>query len=296
MAVTIKDALAELLSTQDGDGAFPTPIPGLAIMRSSKPVMPNHRIYRPALCLVLQGAKSITLGEATLSYGEGEALVVAMEVPALGSITQASATKPYIGMTLEFDIAILRDVMTELDDADIEDGPRLGVFVQDVDQRLADCVLRLVRLIDTPRAIPVLFPAIMREISYWLLTGPNAGELYRLAVPDGHARRLGEALHLLRTNFSRPVRMEELAEAAGMSLSSFYKHFKTLTSMTPLQYQKQLRLLEARRLMQNRAANVAGAAYRVGYESASQFSREYARMFGAPPKRDVAQSDPAPAY
>jgi AraC-like DNA-binding protein len=147
--------------------------------------------------------------------------------------------------------------------------------------------VRLVRLLATPKAIPVLYPSIMREIYYWLLSGPNAGAICKIALPNGHTQRIADAIYVLRENFSRSIRIEELAATARMSPSSFHQHFKTLTSMTPLQYQKQLRLLEARRLMVSDAANVTRAALQVGYESPSQFSREYARMFGTPPKRDA---------
>ena len=161
------------------------------------------------------------------------------------------------------------------------------MFVDALVSPVADCVARLIRLLDTPGAVPILYPSIMRELSFWLLTGPSGGRIARLALPSGHAQRIADAINVMREDIARPVRVEELAGAARMSPSSFHKHFKMLTSMTPLQYQKQLRLLEARRLMTADAANVANAAYRVGYESPSQFSREYARMFGAPPKRDV---------
>jgi transcriptional regulator GlxA family with amidase domain len=155
---------------------------------------------------------------------------------------------------------------------------------------LTDCMLRLVRLLDLPQAVPVLFPAIMREICFWLLTGENGGEVCKLALPDSHTRRIASAIYLLRDNFTRAIRVRELADAARMSVSSFHEHFKALTSMTPLQYQKQLRLLEARRLLLAGGLSVSGAAYRVGYESASQFSREYSRMFGGAPRLDIAEA------
>jgi AraC-like DNA-binding protein len=154
--------------------------------------------------------------------------------------------------------------------------------------------VRLVRLLATPKAIPVLYPAIMREISFWLLTGKNCGEVARVVLPNSRTRRLAEAIQILRDDYVRPIRIDELASVAHMSPSSFHQHFRTLTSMTPLQYQKQLRLLAARRLMTASGINVAAAAYQVGYESASQFSREYARMFGMPPKRDVIEWKLAP--
>lgn len=163
-----------------------------------------------------------------------------------------------------------------------------GVFVTDFDGPLADCVQRAIRLLDTPRAIPVIAPMIMREIGYWLLTGAHGGEVAKLVLANGHVERVVSAIHDLRNRFTETVRVEELASVAQMSLSAFHRQFKALTSMTPLQYQKQLRLLEARHLMLTGAANAEAAAYRVGYESPSQFSREYARMFGAPPRRDIA--------
>jgi transcriptional regulator GlxA family with amidase domain len=149
-------------------------------------------------------------------------------------------------------------------------------------------MLRLIRLLETPAAIPVLAPAALREVYYWLLTGPDGAAIARLALAEGNTQRIARAMTLLRDNFTRPIRVAELAEAAGMSPSSFHEHFKALTAMTPLQYQKQLRLLEAQRLLVAGDIDAARAAYRVGYESASQFSREYARMFGAPPARHAA--------
>jgi transcriptional regulator GlxA family with amidase domain len=164
-----------------------------------------------------------------------------------------------------------------------------SVFVEDLREPLADCLVRLIRLLSMPNAIPILYPSIMREICFWLLTGPHADEVRRFALPNGQTQRITRAIQILREQYSRPLRIEELAVAAGMSASSFHQHFRALTAMTPLQYQKQLRLLEARRLLIDGGINTAHAAYRVGYESASQFSREYARMFGQPPKRDVTE-------
>ncbi|MBY0382731.1 MAG: AraC family transcriptional regulator [Xanthobacteraceae bacterium] len=179
------------------------------------------------------------------------------------------------------------DVLDNLDHPPRPGAERTsGVFVQDVGGPLADSLLRLLQLLDTPAALPVLQSSILHEIYFWLLTGPNSAEICKLATVDSHTERLSRAIHLLR-DLSRPVRTEQLAAAAQMSLSSFHQHFKALTSMTPLQYQKHLRLLEARRLMLTDAATATTAAYQVGYESPSQFSREYARMFGAPPRRDV---------
>jgi AraC-like DNA-binding protein len=272
-----------------GHGLFVTPIEGLSFMRSNEATAPNHMIYRPALCLVIQGSKSVMLGNKILHYRPMQALVVSVELPAFGRVTGASTSEPYLGITVEFDVGVMREVMEQLDAPPKPSGSAgLGVFVSDFDGPLADCVLRLIRLLDTPNALAVLARSVLREICFWLLTGPHGGEVCKIARPDSHTQRVANAIYVLRDHFARAVRIEELAQAAQMSPSSFHQHFKTLTSMTPLQYQKQLRLLEARSLMTEHAAKVETAAYRVGYVSSSQFSREYSRMFGTPPKRDVA--------
>jgi AraC-like DNA-binding protein len=276
-------------------GLIETPVPGLVIMTSTHARLPRHIVFRPSLCVIVQGAKRLMLDELRLDYAAGQALVVALEVPALGHVTMASEAEPYIGLNLDLDPAILQEVLEVLDHPPRPGEGSVGLFVADVDDELRASMLRLLKLLDRPAAIPVLYPAIMREISYWLLTGPYGGEVAKLALPDGHARRIAGAIRLLRDSFDRPLPMEELAAAARMSPSSFYQHFKTLTSMTPLQYQKQLRLLAARRRMLAEEINVETAAFGVGYESASQFSREYARMFGTPPKRDVLNLRATPA-
>ncbi len=288
---------AALLRHTSGDGIVQTAIDGLLLMRWSEAALPHHALYRPALCVTVQGAKQVMFGDKVFDYGPMQALVVSVEMPGLGQVVQASRAAPFLGLALAFDVDVMRGVMDRLETPPAPGpGPRPGVFVDDVDGPLADCVLRLVRLLDTPQAVPVLFPSIMREICFWMLTGPHGGEICKLALPSGSTQRIADAIHRLRDDFARPVRIEQLAAAARMSPSSFHQHFKALTTMSPLQYQKQLRLLEARRLMIADGANAMNAAYRVGYESASQFSREYTRMFGAPPKRDVAEMRALPAH
>lgn len=271
-----------------GQGVFPTPIGGFHIVRSFKERMRMRQVYKPSLCIVLQGAKEITLGEDTLHYGAMECLAVGMTLPATGRIVEAGPDAPYTGLMLELDVAMIRDVLEQLEAPPARparSGPCL--FVRQVDSPLAECALRLLRMCETPQAAPILFPSVMREICYWLLTGPNGGELCKLLEPESNAARVARALHLIHENVARTLRMEELAAVARMSQSSFHQHFKAMTSMTPLQFQKQLRLLEARRLMVMEDTNVSDAAYQVGYESASQFSREYSRLFGVAPKRDA---------
>ena len=224
---------------------------------------------------------------ARLGAGAGQALVVSVEMPAFGRVAQASPTEPYLGVIIEFDPAVMREVAEGLDAPPSGKDLGPGALVTDLNGQLIDCTLRTIRLLETPKAIPVLYPAIMREICYWLLTGPHGGEVMRMTLANSHAQRVVKAIHTLRDRFAEPIRIDELASIAKMSPSAFHRQFKAITAMTPLQYQKQLRLLEARRLIVAEAANVETAAFQVGYESPSQFSREYSRMFGAPPRRDV---------
>lgn len=272
-----------------GEGLLPTPVEGLALFRATDTVSPSHTLYKPCLCVVAQGAKQVSFGKGMLQYDEQQCLIVSIDLPVVGRVTQASAAVPYLAMAVELDVRIMRAVMAELDNPP---RPReevaSGIFVETLAEPLADCFLRLVRMLESPGAV-VLYPSIMREICFWLLTGAHGAEVCKLTLPGSHTLRIAEAISLLRDNFARCVRVEQLASTAKMSPSSFHQHFKALTSMTPLQYQKQLRLLEARRLMLAEGINVSSAAYQVGYESASQFSREYSRMFGAAPKRDAME-------
>lgn len=289
MSEELLAAVGRYTARQAGESPFATAIEGFTILRSEREKRTSHMILKPALCVVVQGAKWTSFGERRFEYRAGQALVVSVEMPAFGRVTEASPTEPFLGLVMEFDLAIMREVLQGLETPPARGGrPGHGVFVTHFDGALADCVLRAVRLLDTPQAIGMLYPSIMREVCYWLLTGPQGGAVARMTLAGNHAHRVINAVHVLRARFAEPVRVEELAAIAQLSPSAFHRHFKSLTSMTPLQYQKQLRLLEARRLMVTNAANVESAAFEVGYESPSQFSREYTRMFGTPPRRDVA--------
>ncbi|PMS17677.1 AraC family transcriptional regulator [Trinickia dabaoshanensis] len=289
MTRALVESVKRYTESQSGQSPFVTPIEGVTILRSDHERHPSHLLMKPALCVVVQGAKWTTFGGKRYDYRAGQALVVSVELPAMSRIVQASPDEPYLCVVIELDLAVMREVMEQLDRPPVPDGELgHGVFVADFDGPLADCVQRTMRLLDTPHAIPVIAPMIMREICYWLLTGRYGAEVAKLVLANGHVERVVSAIHDLRHRFAETVRIEELASVAQMSLSAFHRQFKALTSMTPLQYQKQLRLLEARHLMLTGAANAEAAAYRVGYESPSQFSREYARMFGAPPRRDIA--------
>ena len=288
MSRALADALMRYTDGQTGESPFMTAIDGLMIMRSDHPKPPTHMLSRPALCIVAQGAKWGTFGGQRLEYRAGQALVIGVETPSVGQVFEASPGEPCLVLAFELDRAMMRSVADGLASPPKASGEvGRGVFVADFQGPLADCALRLVRLLETPDAISTLHPVIMREISYWLLTGPQGGEIARLTLASSPSQRLISALHALRLRFREVVRISDLAVIARLSVSAFHRQFKTLTGMSPLQYQKQLRLLEARRLMISAAVNVEAASLQVGYESPSQFSREYARLFGAPPKRDA---------
>jgi AraC-like DNA-binding protein len=281
-------AILRYTERQSGESPFTTAIDHLVIIRSDHPKPPSHMIFKPSMCVVAQGAKWATFGGDRLEYRAGQTLVIGVETPSIGRVVEASPGAPCLVLAFGLDLMIMRSVAEELGSPPRPSGePGRGVLVTDFQGPLADCALRLVRLLDTPQAIPALYPVIMREICYWLLTGPHGGDIARLTLANSPSRPVMNALHSLRDRFRETVRIEELAAIARLSASAFYRQFKALTAMTPLQYQKQLRLLEARRLMVSNAVNVETASFQVGYESPSQFSREYARLFGASPKRDT---------
>jgi AraC-like DNA-binding protein len=281
-------AILRYIDRQSGESPYLTAIDRMMIMRSDQPKPPNHMIFQPSMCIVAQGAKWAAFGAERFEYRAGQALVIGVETPSIGRVVEASPGEPCLVLAFELDLAVMRSVAE-----DLEAPPRVsgeagrGVLVTDFQGPLADCALRMVRLLDTPAAIPALYPIIMREICYWLLTGPHGGDIARLTLTNSPSQPVIRALHSLRERFRETVRIDDLAALARLSASAFHRQFKALTAMTPLQYQKQLRLLEARRLMITQAVNVEMAAYQVGYESPSQFSREYGRMFGIPPKQDV---------
>jgi AraC-like DNA-binding protein len=290
MTGQLAEALRRYTDDHPGESPYATAIDSMVIMRSDHPKPPNHMISRPAICIVAQGAKWAMFGDSKLEYRAGEALLIGVETPSTGRVVHASPAEPCLVLAFELDLAVLRSVAERLETPPGASGQSgRGVLVTDFQGPLADCALRLVRLLDTPRAIAMLHPIIMQEICYWLLTGPHGGDVARLARADSPSQPVIRAMHSLRRRFREPVRIDDLAAIARMSPSAFHRRFKALTSLTPLQYQKQLRLLEARRLMVSRARNVEAAAFEVGYESPSQFSREYARMFGAPPRRDFVR-------
>ncbi|NJL80909.1 MAG: AraC family transcriptional regulator [Richelia sp. RM2_1_2] len=284
--------LADLLTRHtDGKGCgfHQTNIDKLQFGRETSVATKLHGVSEPMLAIVVQGKKKALLGEESYSYGEAQYLAISVDLPISGFITEATPDRPYLGFKLNLDERQLCDIITNQIklNASKKKNSVVGFFVSTADAPLLDCALRLTKLLDTPQDIPMLAPMIIREIYYRLLIGEQGEAVRQIATSGSHMQRIAEAIKLIKADFTQPIQVEELAGLTKMSPSSFHHHFKKVTSMSPLQYQKQLRLLEARRLMLAENSNAANAAYQVGYESPSQFSREYSRMFGAPPIKDI---------
>lgn len=272
-----------------GDGEYQTAIEGLGISRRSMPSAPCHSSYRPCFAMVIQGAKSLQLGTDTINYGAGDYLLTSLDLPVAWRVVEASPEVPHFCITLAISPEKLLDLLSRADiqrPAEPAAGQR-GIVVNMATPELLDAAVRLLRLLDSPNDIAAMAPLIEQEILYRILTGPAGGQLINIAVADNHGHRIARAIAWLRENFARSLRIEDLAEHVNMSISSFHHHFKTITAMTPVQYQKQLRLHEARRLMLIERLDVGTAGHRVGYQSPSQFSREYSRLYGLSPLRDV---------
>jgi AraC-like DNA-binding protein len=272
-----------------GNGFHKTNIDKLEFTRESSVSAALPVLCEPILGIIVQGKKAALLGEETYRYGAAQYLAISVDLPISGFVVEATPDKPYLGFKLNLDPRQLCDIITAQtrSNASKKENSVRGLFVSNADAPLLDCALRLTRLLDTPQDIPILAPMIIREIYYRLLMGEQGEAVRQIATSGSNMQRIAEVIKLIKADFAQPMRVEDLAEQANMSPSSFHYHFKEVTSMSPLQYQKQLRLLEARRLMLAENSDAANAAYQVGYESSSQFSREYSRMFGAPPIRDI---------
>ena len=268
-----------------GGGLAQTPIPGLTTVRATAPSGLVHAISRPLVCLVLQGSKQVTMGAQSFAFGAGDSLLVTADVPTVSQITRASVAAPYFSLVLELDPAVIAELALQMRAVLVADDT--PVRVEPTDAEVADAGLRLMRLLDRPLSLPVLQAQLVRELHYWLLAGRHGTAIRRLGWPDSHARRVARAVAVLRAEFAKALPVERLAAMAGMSPSSFHQHFRAVTSLSPLQFQKRLRLIESRRLMLSEGTSASSAAFTVGYESVSQFTREYGRMFGASPVRDT---------
>jgi AraC-like DNA-binding protein len=264
------------------------PKPGLIFNRLSSPSEPLHGAMEPAFCVIAQGAKEITFGADRFRYDPAHYLIATVGMPGVGRIVEASSARPYLAVRVVLEPAIVTAAMVESGVVETRGGDSMkAAGTSPLDASLLDAMLRLVRLLDSPDQYRTIGPLVIREIVYRLLGGTQAGRLRHLAAFGGHANRMARAVGRLSGSFDKPVRVEELAGELGMSASGFHVHFKAVTGMSPLQFHKQLRLQEARRLMLDANLDAGEAGYRVGYEDRAHFSREYKRHFGEPPIRDV---------
>jgi AraC-like DNA-binding protein len=271
------------------DGMHQSRIPALAFFRSSTPSEHDAAsVYEPSLCIIAQGAKEVLVGGEVYRYDPAHWLVVSVDLPATSRVVEASANRPCLAVRISLDPAVVGDLLADGAAVPPLETPARAIAVTPADPLLLDAIMRLVSLLESPQDIGPLAPLVLCEITYRVLTGPQGGRLRQMASAGAPARRIATAIRWLKDHYADPLRIEGLAKQVKMSPSAFHLHFKNVTAMSPLQYQKRLRLQEARHLMLGDGLDAAEAAFRVGYESPSQFSREYRRLFGAPPRQDVA--------
>jgi AraC-like DNA-binding protein len=276
------------------DGNHQTAIEPLTLHRLSAPSLPTHGVLRPTFCLVAQGSKLTVLGEETHHHDSLRYLLLSVDLPLTVQVTEASPAEPYLGLCLDIDPRQIGALLLEMEGGDVAPPAAVAVTTRSLslsrtDSPLLDASLRLLRLLETPADVPMLAPPAVREILYRLLTGEQGGRLRQIAVQGSLTQRVARATEWIKRHYAEPLSIDTIAQEVCMSASGLHHHFKAVTALSPLQYQKHLRLQEARRLMLSEALDAATAGYRVGYQSPSQFSREYRRHFGAPPQRDLAR-------
>jgi AraC-like DNA-binding protein len=282
----VRDAIDHWTSAA---GRVVTDVPGLTLSRMDAVTGPLDLVYEPSMTLVAQGAKRVVLGEETFAYGPGQLLLATVDLPVQPQIVAASAAQPYLCLTLRLDPAVLAQLMTDGRLPLPQRGPpKRALVVSEAPLRLLDAFRRLLDVLAEPQDLPMLAPLILREILYRLLLSEQGERLREAASAGSHAHRIARAIAYLKADLHASLRVDEVAERVGMGASTFYRHFRAVTGVSPLQYQKQLRLIEAQRLMVATGLDAASAGFRVGYESPSQFSRDYRRQFGEPPSRHVA--------
>jgi len=283
-----RQELVERVAQATRDDGRVEPLNGLYLFRSSSPTELLHSVYTPAFCVIAQGSKEVFLGEERYQYDPAHYLLTTVELPVVSQVLEASKEQPYLSMRLQLDPTLVGSVLVE---ANVPLPPGQGdvkaMDVSPLDASLLDAVVRLVRLLDSPTEARILAPLVTREIVSRLLMGAQGARLRHIAVLGGYTHCMSRAVDLLRKYFTQPLRMESIAQELGMSVSGFHHQFKAVTAMSPLQFQKRLRLQEARRLMLGEHLDAASAGYRVGYDDAAHFNREYKSLFGLPPMRDV---------
>ncbi|MEH2072665.1 MAG: AraC family transcriptional regulator [Nostoc sp.] len=264
--------------------------PGIFIYQSLQPTESEISVLKPAFCVIAQGSKDVLLNDELFHYDSGHYLISTLDLPIMSNVVEASEEKPYLNLRIDLDPALVAAVMIECGIETKKSGTGVKAMdVSPVDADLLDAIVKLVKLFDTPDEMKFLAPLIIREIVYRLLKGKQSARLGQLIATEGDTQRISRVVRQIRENIDRPMKIEDTARELGMSVSGFHQHFKSVTAMSPLQFQKQIRLQEARRLMFGENMDVASASFRVGYEDPSYFSREYKKLFGIPPHRDIAK-------
>jgi AraC-like DNA-binding protein len=286
-----REELVERIARAMREDGSAQPLQGLHLYRYSLPMELGHGMAEPSVCVIAQGSKEVLLGESRYRYDPSQYLLATVELPTIRRILQASKAQPYLSLRLELAPTLVDEVMVEAGHTSHSSPPGpadvRAIAVSPLDANLLEAFVRLTRFLDSPTEARVLMPLITREIIYRLLMGEQGARLRHLAILGGYTPHIGRAVDRLRRDFDQPLRVENLARELGMSVSGLHHHFKAVTAMSPLQFQKRLRLQEARRLMLGEDLDAASAAYRVGYHDASHFNREYKSLFGVPPMRDV---------
>jgi AraC-like DNA-binding protein len=283
-----REELVERVSRVLHEDGTVQPLPGLHLSRSSSQTAPHHGVSIPSVCVIAQGSKEVLLGESRYRYDPLHYLLTTIELPSVSQVVEASKEQPYLSLRLELSPALVSSVLLDAGYTQPQkQADARAIGVSQLDSNLLDVAVRLVRLLDAPVEVPVLLPLITREIIYRLLIGEQGSRLRHLAVLGGYTSDIARAVARLREDFDQPLHIEDLAHELGMSVSGFHHHFKAVTAMSPLQFQKRVRLQQARRLMFGEGLDASSAAYRVGYQDASHFNREYKSLFGVPPMRDV---------
>ncbi|MDI3473292.1 MAG: hypothetical protein PWQ48_1573, partial [Thermotogaceae bacterium] len=283
----LREELIERISKLIENQEVVKPLPNLTLSNHKAPTEPRSYILPPSICIAVQGAKRLFLGDETYIYDIKHFLLTSIDLPVTTQIIEASEEKPYIGITWQINMDILLELIMEHNFSIQTKQVSRGVTLGTVTVQILDAFRRLIELLEEPENISALLPIIHREIIYRLLISEQGPRLVQIALVSNHGHYITKSINYLKKHFSEPLSVKELANFAGMSVSSFYQHFKALTGMTPLQYQKKLRLNEARRLILSEALDITNAAFQVGYESPSQFSREYKRLFGISPSQDL---------
>ncbi|WP_236031550.1 AraC family transcriptional regulator [Ktedonospora formicarum] len=288
MQQAYREELIERIGRTVHEDGVEEPLPGLHLARCSVPLQSVHSVVEPSICVIVQGSKEVLLGENRYCYDPSHYLLTTVALPRVSQVLSASKDHPYLSLRLELDPSLVSSVAVEADHSWSKQRAAVSaITVSLLDGNLLEAFVRLVRLVDAPAHAQMLEPLITREILYWLLMGEQGSRLRHLALQGGYTPDIAQAVKRLRQHYDQPLRIEEIAQDLGMSVSGFHHHFKAVTALSPLQFQKQLRLQEARRLMLSEDLDATSAAYRVGYQDASYFNREYKSLFGTPPMRDV---------